>query len=79
MSTWMPWLLSATGVLGMYLSGRKFASGWAVAFGSEVLWLWYALKTGQYGFIAGVAAYGAVFGWNYLTWTKATKEIEKYA
>lgn len=68
----MPWLLSAVGVLGMVMAGRKMASGWAVAFASEMLWLWYALDTHQYGFIAGVIAYSVAFARNYLTWTKGT-------
>lgn len=66
----MPWLLSATGVLGMILAGRRLAIGWAVAFLSEILWLVYALQTAQYGFVIGVIAYTAAFGQNYLSWTK---------
>lgn len=51
------WLLTIVGALGFYLVGRRLLVGWLVCIFSEMLWILYALDTGQYGFIAGAAIY----------------------
>jgi hypothetical protein len=57
---WWSWLLTAVGVLGLYLAGRRSPWGWAVGLGAQGLWLAYAVATTQYGFIASALAYGLV-------------------
>lgn len=60
--------LAAIGILGIYLAGNKSRWGWALGFGAQLLWAVFAVVTGQYGFILSAAAYGFVYGRNYLRW-----------
>lgn len=64
MTWWWSYLLTAVGVTGLYLAGRKSPWGWALGLGAQGLWLAYALVTEQYGFIVSSVAYGWVFGLN---------------
>lgn len=68
------WLLSITGILGMYLAGKRLAVGWLVGLLSEALWLIYAIVTKQWGFLLGVAAYSYVFYANWRAWSKTSEE-----
>ena len=63
--------LSAIGVLGIYLAGKKSAWGWLIGFSAQGLWVVFALVTGQYGFIISAIAYGTIYGKNWLAWRKA--------
>lgn len=63
-----PFVLSALGVLGMYLAGKKLKSGWAVGIFAQVVWIVYAIATGQWGFIPASIAYGYVYIKNWCTW-----------
>lgn len=60
------WLLAAIGVTGIALAGRKAAPwiGWTIGLTAQLLWVAYALVTGQYGFLASALAYGTVYGLN---------------
>jgi hypothetical protein len=62
------WLLTAVGVFGLYLAGRRSPWGWAVGIGAQVLWLAYAITTRQWGFIVSCFAYGAVYIRNFRQW-----------
>ena len=62
------WLLSAIGVTGLLMVGRRRWWGWLIAFTNEVLWIGYALVTRQYGFIFGAAAYMSVHIHNAKKW-----------
>jgi hypothetical protein len=42
--------------------------GWAVGLGAQVLWMTYAVKTRQHGFIFGAFAYGSVYARNLWAW-----------
>lgn len=64
------WLLTAVGVTGLYLAGRKSKAGWVVGFGAQALWIAYAIATRQWGFIASAVAYGAVYARNWLRWRR---------
>lgn len=68
MSQWWSWLLTAVGVFGIYLAGRKSKAGWAVGLGAQTLWIAYAVATRQWGFIVSALAYGWVYGRNWLRW-----------
>lgn len=70
MSPWWSWLLTAVGVFGLYLAGRKSKAGWAVGFGAQTLWIAYAIATRQWGFIASALAYGTVYARNWLRWRR---------
>lgn len=63
------WLLTAVGVVGFVLAGRKVWWCWYVNLGCQALWLTYALTTHQYGFIAGALIYTVVFSRNAISWT----------
>lgn len=62
------YVLSAVGIFGTYLAGRKSKWGWAVGLGAQVLWIAFAITTEQYGFIISALAYGSIYAKNYLAW-----------
>jgi hypothetical protein len=68
-SAWS-WVLTAVGVLGLYLAGRKRWEGWLVGLSAQALWLAYAVSTRQYGFIVSAFAYGWVYGKNLRAWRR---------
>lgn len=70
MSAWWSWALTAVGVFGLYLAGRKSPWGWAVGIGAQLLWFAYAVSTQQWGFVASCLAYGTVYVRNFRVWRK---------
>lgn len=64
------WVLAFIGVSGIFLVGRKTIWGWVVLFLNEVLWIFYALTTKQYGFIFAAVAYGIVYVKSFMHWRK---------
>jgi hypothetical protein len=67
---WWSWVLTAIGVFGLWLAGRKSPWGWAVGLGAQVLWFAYAISTSQYGFIVSCFAYGWVYLRNFRAWRR---------
>lgn len=67
---WWSWLLTAVGVTGFVLAGRKVWWAWYVNIGCQVLWVTYAVVTEQWGFIAASAVYTVVFTQNAIRWTR---------
>lgn len=67
---WWSWILTAIGVFGLRLAGRKSPWGWAVGLGAQGLWLAYALSTRQYGFIVSAFAYSWVYLRNFRAWRR---------
>lgn len=70
MSAYWSWLLTAVGVTGFILAGRKVWWAWYVNLACQGLWLAYALATHQYGFIVASAVYTVVFTRNAVAWTR---------
>jgi hypothetical protein len=68
------WTLTAVGVTGLYLAGKKIWWAWYVGLGAQVLWIAYAIATKQYGFIFSALAYGFVYLKNGRAWQKARLE-----
>jgi hypothetical protein len=64
------WLLTAVGVTGFVLAGRRVWWAWYVNLGCQALWLTYAIATNQYGFIVAAAVYTVVFTRNAIAWTR---------
>lgn len=64
------WILTAVGVCGLWLAGRRNLAGWALGLGAQGLWVAYALSTEQYGFLFSAAAYGWVYATNLKRWTQ---------
>ena len=73
MNPYWSYLLTAVGVFGLYLAGRKDRRGWMVGIGAQVLWIAYATATHQWGFYVSALAYGWVYVKNARLWpdTKA--------
>lgn len=67
---WWSWLLTAVGVCGFILAGRKVWWAWYVNIACQFLWLAYAVITAQYGFIVASCVYFVVFTRNAIRWTR---------
>lgn len=67
---WWSYLLTAIGILGIYMAGKRNKYGWAIGLFAQALWFLYAVTTQQWGFILSAFAYGAVYFKNYAAWTK---------
>lgn len=76
MNQWWSWALTAVGVTGIWLAGRKSKAGWAVGFGAQGLWVAYAVATRQWGFIVSALAYGSVYARNWVRWRREAREVE---
>jgi hypothetical protein len=73
MNPYWSYLLTAVGVFGLYLAGRKSKWGWAVGLGAQGLWLAYAVSTQQWGFLVSAFAYGAVYMKNFRAWRREAR------
>lgn len=71
------YLLTAVGVLGLFLAGRKSWTGWAVGLAAQSLWVAYALASHQYGFLLSAAAYGWVYARNLRAWRAEARAQEE--
>lgn len=72
----MDWLLSAVGLIGFILAGRKIWWSWYLNIACQVLWFTYGLVTHQWGFVAAAVVYAIVFSQNAYRWTKEHKKKE---
>ena len=77
MNPYWSYLLTAVGIFGIYLAGRKNLYGWAVGLGAQVLWIAYAISTEQWGFIVSAFAYGSVYAKNWSRWAKENENNEQ--
>lgn len=73
MNPYWSYLLTAVGVFGLYLAGRKDRRGWMVGIGAQVLWIAYATATHQWGFYFSALAYGFVYTKNAHAWKPTPK------
>lgn len=65
-----PWVVSAIGILGFHLAGRRYWWAWYVNIGNQVLWGIFAIVTDQIGFLVSTLFYLAVFSNNAWKWTR---------
>lgn len=65
---WWSWLLTAMGILGLWLAGSNNKKGWMIGLFAQILWISYALVSKQYGFLASAFAYGTVYFRNFKRW-----------
>jgi hypothetical protein len=63
MSAWS-WVLGILGVTGLLIAGNRVWWGWLINLVNEILWIVYAIRTKQYGFILMAIAYAAVYARN---------------
>lgn len=73
--SWWSWVLASVGVIGLLLAGSRLKIGWAIGFGSQFLWIIYALVTHQWGFLFSAVAYDYVYARNWWKWY--TEEISE--
>lgn len=64
------WILTAVGLTGFVLAGRRIWWAWYVNIACQALWLTYALTTNQFGFVVASAVYTVVFTQNAIRWTR---------
>jgi hypothetical protein len=55
------WILGILGVTGLWLAGKQVWWGWLITLINEILWITYAIATGQYGFIFMAICYAMVY------------------
>lgn len=70
MEQWGSWAVSAIGILGFFLAGKKVWWAWYVNIANQVLWFIFAVVTQQWGFLLATFFYLAVFTRNAYLWTK---------
>lgn len=70
------WVLSAVGIFGIWLAGQKKASGWAVGFSAQILWIAYAIATRQWGFIAASLVYATFYARNWFRWRREAIQVK---
>lgn len=70
------WILTAIGLAGFFLAGRKVWWCWYINIANQVVWLAYSLITHQYGFLVGTVAYTIVFAKNAAVWTRAHRDAK---
>lgn len=70
MNPYWSYLLTAVGVFGLWLAGRKDRRGWMVGIGAQGLWIAYATATHQWGFYVSAIAYGWIYIKNARAWKK---------
>lgn len=70
---WWSWVLTAVGLTGWWLTGRRLWAGWAVSLGVQVLWLAYAVTSRQWGFVVAALAYGTMAGINLRRWRREAR------
>jgi hypothetical protein len=76
MNPYWSYFLSAVGILGIYLAGKKNKAGWAVGFGVQGVWIAYAIASRQWGFILSAIAYGTVYARNWIKWRADERSAE---
>lgn len=70
---WVPWVLATGNVGSAYLSGKRNKWGWALLVVTQILFVAYAIATGQYGFLLQNVAMAAIGVVNYVKWMKEDK------
>lgn len=63
-------LLSAAGLVSLYLAGLKNLWAWVVGIGTQLLWATYAITTAQYGFLLSAVAFTAMYVRNWWLWRR---------
>lgn len=67
---WWSWALSLIGILSLYLIENMDRRGFLVGLAVEVLWLWYAIATEQWGFAPAVVVYSWLYWRGWKKWAK---------
>lgn len=73
----LSWVVGAVGLTGFYFSGKKVWWSWYINLGCQVLWIAYALATGQPAFLVTAAVYSVIFAINAYKWTKDHRNVKR--
>lgn len=73
-TTYGQYALSAFGITGLILAGRRNAWGWLISLCSQAAWATYIIATGQWGLLIGTCAYAVVYAQNFRSWRRDQKE-----
>lgn len=71
MTSYLPWLISASALVGMVMVGRLLWQGWVVLLGSEMLFLALAGHERLWGLIPLSAALLVTYARNTASWRRA--------
>lgn len=77
MNEYWSWILSAIGLLGFFLAGRKIWYAWWINLTNQAIWATYSIVTEQWGFLVATFAYTYVFTINAIRWTKEHKQAKR--
>jgi hypothetical protein len=69
-SVWWSITLSAGSLWTSWLVGSRKRVGFLLAVAMQLVWIGFALDSGQWGFIASAAVFSAVNVRNYLRWKR---------
>jgi hypothetical protein len=64
------WSLSIIGLLGAFITGRKYWWGWAIMSFYNALWIIYALVSKQFGFLLASAVYQIIYAKSLIEWRR---------
>lgn len=67
---WWSWLLTAVGITGFILAGKKIWWAWYFNIACQALWFTYSFVSHQTGFLVASVLYTIVFTRNAIAWTK---------
>lgn len=70
------YVLTAIGVFGLWLVGRKDKRGFAIGIFVQLLWVAYATATQQWGFYVSALAYGWVNVRNLRAWRRDERGLQ---
>lgn len=71
------WILTAVGLTGFVLAGKKVWWCWYINIACQALWMTYAIVTEQWGFIVAALAYTFVFTKNAIEWTRDHRQKQE--
>lgn len=74
MSPLWSYVLTAIGVTGFVLAGRKVWWCWYLNIANQIIWVAYSVLTEQWGFLIGVLVYTVVFTKNAISWTREHRQ-----
>lgn len=66
----LSYIITAVGIAGFWLAGRKVWWCWWVNVANQILWTAFAVWTEYYAFLVGTAFYFFVFTKNGIQWTR---------
>ncbi len=69
MTEYANYVITAIGLLGFWLAGKKVWWCWYVNIFNQALWFIYGAATEQWGFVVGTFFYTVVFIRNAIAWT----------